>query len=175
MKETQSASLASQSFVFEVDAYQALKEYLGDIASRLPAGEEETLEDVEDRLAEIFREQLSSPMMVVTDRMVREAINQMGDPAAFGDRRIREEQPKEEGRRHRLQHLHRSQTDRVLAGVCGGLANHFHIDPALLRLVTLLLIIFGGLSVWIYIILWVIIPEEPIEPQASNQPNSHNP
>ena len=51
-----------------------------------------------------------------------------------------------------------STTDKKIAGVCGGLADHFGIDSALLRLVTVLLILFGGLSLWVYIILWIIIP-----------------
>ncbi len=60
MKETVNASVASQSFVFEADAYSALKSYLDDIAARLSEEERETMQDVEYRLAEIFREQLPS-------------------------------------------------------------------------------------------------------------------
>ncbi len=54
--------------------------------------------------------------------------------------------------------LYRPYNDRVIAGVCGGIARYFGLDPALLRIVALLLIIFGGLSLWVYIILWVITP-----------------
>ena len=56
--------------------------------------------------------------------------------------------------------LYRS-ADRSIAGVCGGLADYFGLDRSLVRIATLLLIIFGGLSLWIYIILWIIIPEAP--------------
>ena len=51
--------------------------------------------------------------------------------------------------------------DGIIAGVCGGLAAYFDADPTLIRLVTLLLILFGGLSLWIYIILWLIVPKAP--------------
>jgi phage shock protein PspC (stress-responsive transcriptional regulator) len=44
--------------------------------------------------------------------------------------------------------------------VCGGLAEFLGIDATILRLVTLFLILFGGMSLWIYIILWIVIPEE---------------
>ncbi|MDY5240422.1 MAG: PspC domain-containing protein, partial [Alistipes senegalensis] len=57
--------------------------------------------------------------------------------------------------------LYRSRTERSIAGICGGLAAYFDADPTLIRLVTLLLILFGGLSIWAYIILWIVIPEEP--------------
>ncbi len=54
--------------------------------------------------------------------------------------------------------LYRPYTDRVLAGVCGGLARYFGLSSSLLRVISLLLILFGGLSLWVYIILWIITP-----------------
>lgn len=74
MKETISVNLASQAFTFDKDAYRRLKEYLDAIRRRLPAGDPEILNDVEARLAEIFRSRISSPMMVVTLQMVQGAI-----------------------------------------------------------------------------------------------------
>ncbi len=49
----------------------------------------------------------------------------------------------------------------VLAGVCGGVAEYFGLRASSVRLVTLLLILFGGLSIWIYVLLWLIVPKEP--------------
>ena len=57
--------------------------------------------------------------------------------------------------------LYRSRDDRWLAGVCGGLAEYFNLDPILIRV---LFILFGfavGGGVLIYIILWLIIPQAP--------------
>lgn len=85
MKETISVNLASQAFTFDKDAYRRLKEYLDAIRRRLPAGDPEILNDVEARLAEIFRSRISSPMMVVTLQMVQGAMAQMGDPSEFGE------------------------------------------------------------------------------------------
>lgn len=56
--------------------------------------------------------------------------------------------------------LRRSKTDRMIAGVCGGLAESFGVDSSTVRLVTVLLVLFGGLSVWIYIIAAIIMPLE---------------
>ncbi len=56
--------------------------------------------------------------------------------------------------------LYRSR-DGVVAGVCGGLAEHFGLKTSMLRLITLFLILFGGLSLWVYIILWLIMPKAP--------------
>ena len=56
--------------------------------------------------------------------------------------------------------LFRSQ-DSIIAGVCAGLAEFFGLDTSLVRIATLLLIFFGGLSLWVYIILWLIVPKAP--------------
>ncbi len=56
--------------------------------------------------------------------------------------------------------LFRSQ-DSIIAGVCAGLAVYFALVTSLLRIETLILILFGGLSLWIYIILWLIVPKAP--------------
>ena len=57
--------------------------------------------------------------------------------------------------------LYRSRTDRVIAGVCGGLGRYFNLDPVIIRVITVVLALtaFGG--VLAYIILWLVVPEEP--------------
>jgi len=59
--------------------------------------------------------------------------------------------------------LYRSQTDQVIAGVCGGLAEHFDIDPVIIRVVFILLAFFGGGGVLIYFILWIALPKKPYD------------
>jgi phage shock protein C len=56
--------------------------------------------------------------------------------------------------------LARSTTDRMIAGVCGGLAKYFDLDPAIVRLVFLLFTLAGGAGPLIYLILWIIMPLE---------------
>ena len=56
--------------------------------------------------------------------------------------------------------LFRSQ-DSIIAGVCAGLAEFFGLDTSQVLIATLLLIFFGGLSLWVYIILWLIVPKAP--------------
>ncbi len=51
--------------------------------------------------------------------------------------------------------------DRIIAGVCGGVAEFFGLDVSLVRIATLIMILFGGLSIWIYILMWLIIPNGP--------------
>jgi len=164
MKETVNVNIGSQAFTIDVDAYGALRSYLDDIRSRLPENDTETMEDIERRIAEIFREKKTSPMMVVTLATAREAMARMGRPSDFGEPHTGRKEPEPELPRK----LHRSRTDRSIAGICGGLAEFFGADAALLRLATLFLILFGGLSIWVYIILWIIIPEEPADRRERN-------
>ena len=56
--------------------------------------------------------------------------------------------------------LYRSKNNRRVAGVCGGIAEYFDIDPTLVRLLALLFILLGGAGVITYLIAWIIIPEK---------------
>jgi len=55
--------------------------------------------------------------------------------------------------------LYRSESDRILGGVCGGIAEVYDFDPALIRIITIVLI-FSGLTPLVYLIAWLIIPSE---------------
>jgi phage shock protein C len=55
--------------------------------------------------------------------------------------------------------LYRSRGQRMIAGVCGGLADYFNIDATLVRVLFLLLAVFGGTGLVIYIVMWVIVPD----------------
>jgi phage shock protein PspC (stress-responsive transcriptional regulator) len=56
--------------------------------------------------------------------------------------------------------LYRSNSNKMLGGVCGGLGNYFHIDPTYIRLFFVILTVAGGFGVPLYLILWVVIPPE---------------
>jgi len=57
--------------------------------------------------------------------------------------------------------LYRSKENRILAGVCGGLAEYFGASPTLVRIITLLLFLLPGIGILTYIIFWMVIPEKP--------------
>jgi phage shock protein C len=66
--------------------------------------------------------------------------------------------------------LRRSRDDRVLGGVCGGLGRYLGLDPVLLRLAFAVLLFAGGAGVLIYIIAWIVIPEEQPGDQLGEAP-----
>lgn len=58
--------------------------------------------------------------------------------------------------------LYRSRTDKVIAGVCGGIAEYFNIDPVIIRVIAILLLLPGGLPGFVpYVIMWIIVPLRP--------------
>jgi phage shock protein C len=55
--------------------------------------------------------------------------------------------------------LYRSQNRRMVAGVCGGLADYFNIDVTVIRVLFLILSVFGGSGLVIYLVMWIIVPD----------------
>lgn len=56
--------------------------------------------------------------------------------------------------------LYRSESDKILGGVCGGIAEVYDIDPTIVRIVTLLIVLGTGAGLLVYIIAWLIMPTE---------------
>ena len=57
--------------------------------------------------------------------------------------------------------LYRSKEDRIIAGVCGGMAEYLNVDPVWIRLVAVLLVFAHGIGILIYILAWILIPPNP--------------
>lgn len=58
--------------------------------------------------------------------------------------------------------LYRSTTDKKIAGVCGGLAEYFNIDPVIPRVIFAILLLPGGFPGFVpYVLLWLIVPVQP--------------
>ncbi len=57
--------------------------------------------------------------------------------------------------------LYRSRRDKLIAGVCGGLANYFEMDPTWVRIIFLLFFFMGGSAMLVYLVMWLVVPIEP--------------
>ena len=58
--------------------------------------------------------------------------------------------------------LYRSQNNRIIGGVCGGLSDYFGWDPTLVRFVFAVLLLAGGNGLLLYLLLWILTPLEPV-------------
>lgn len=61
--------------------------------------------------------------------------------------------------------LYRSRSNRMIAGVCGGIAERFGLDPTLVRIVFVASILLPGPQVLLYLLMWMIVPQEPLAEQ----------
>ncbi len=68
-----------------------------------------------------------------------------------------------------MNRLYRSRTDRVIAGVCGGLAEYLQLDPLLIRALFIILAVMTGVGVGLYILLWIFVPEAEREYGGSDE------
>lgn len=68
--------------------------------------------------------------------------------------------------------LYRSRRRRVLGGVAAGLGEYLNLDPILVRIILVIIALINGLGIILYIVLWIIIPEEPFERAYNMGPSS---
>jgi len=163
MKKTFTINISGSIFHIDEDAYEKLQVYLRSINAHYGASEEgrEIVADIESRISEIFNEKLSSKDQVVTEIMIDEVITIMGKPEEIFEIDNEEEEvvagTKKSYRRRRL---FRDPDHRVFGGVASGISAYFGIDVVVIRLIFVLLFVFGyGFSFLLYIILWIVVPK----------------
>ncbi len=66
-----------------------------------------------------------------------------------------------------MKRLYRKRNDRMLAGVCAGLGDYLNIDPTIVRIIFIVLVFAGLGGVLVYLILWLITPEEPLADETT--------
>lgn len=62
-----------------------------------------------------------------------------------------------------MKRLYRSVNERIIAGIAGGLAEYFAVDPVLVRLLWIASVLIGGAGVFLYFLAWLVIPEAPAD------------
>ena len=61
----------------------------------------------------------------------------------------------------RNRRLYRSQSNRMIAGVCGGLAEYLQVDATIIRVIFVVLAVLGGAGLPIYLAMWIVVPKQP--------------
>ncbi len=159
MKDVKQCSISSVAFTLEIDAYQTLYDYIEAIRNRYgtdPDGDE-ILMDIETRVAELILA-VHSADRVVAKPLIDNIIAQLGSVDDIcGDAQSAEQEPTREKRKSYRQ-LYRNIDEMAIGGVCSGIAAYVGCSVPLVRLIALLLLMCGGASFWIYVILWVVVP-----------------
>ena len=178
MKTTVRISLGESIFTVEDDAYKYLQEYQKALQNqyRIKNNGRAIIHDIEIRMAELFNYKLDKTKQVITYLDVYEVIEVLGKPESFEEpktntssvnaddfqviNRPRKKRSKHSNKRwnKRSKSMFRDIDNRILGGVCSGLAAYFGTNPVIFRVLFALLFFFGGGSVIIYIVMWVALP-----------------
>jgi len=166
MNKTVSVNISGYIFNIEEEAYHRLVQYLERIKSfyKGSEGADEIVADIEGRIAELFQAFLKENQQVITMANVESVMETMGNPEQYDDGDFFEDEPKgKSGSRaqsgNRQRRVFRDPDNAAVAGVCSGLSHYFGWDPIVLRLIFLFSFLFAGTGLFIYIILWIVIPE----------------
>ncbi|MCK5170720.1 MAG: PspC domain-containing protein, partial [Bacteroidales bacterium] len=159
MKKTVKINISGVIFHLDEDAYQILQNYLTAINQRFASSEEgkEIISDIEHRIAEILQSKLSEQKQVISKEDIDEVIEIMGRPEDF------ESEEESNGKDYHQyekssKRLYRDPDNRILGGVCSGIANYLNIDPLIIRILFLVLLFAFGVIAIIYIVLWALLP-----------------
>ena len=187
MKKTVSINLGGFVFNIDEDACDRLSQYLADIEKRFPEEERaEIIRDIEERMAELLTYKLQN-RNVVEINDVEEVIEVIGKPEQFEDESGDEASDTSEStsdntagstgstvnigsaavRQPRKQRkLYRNSNDRMVSGVASGLAAYFDLDPAIVRILFVILAFASlGWGILIYLILLIAMPEAKTKAQ----------
>ncbi len=170
MKKVININFQGRVVPIEESAYEILKKYTESL-SRFFANEEgkdEIINDIEGRIGELFEETLKKGTTCICDDDINKIIASMGRPEDFEAEEIsvkeqlggnadnqNQQQNNNAKGTHVKTKMFRDENNKVLGGVCSGIANYFGTDITIIRI---LAVIFFGATFLPYLILWVVIP-----------------
>lgn len=164
MNKTISINLGGFFFHIDEDAYQKLSRYFDAVKRSLsPDGRDEIMKDIESRIAELFQERLQNDKQVVGLSEIEEVISIMGQPE---DYKIDDEKTSYQSSSssstnfyYPSKRLYRDKENGMLGGVMAGLGHYLGIDTLWLRIIMVILFFGFGTGLFVYIVLWILVPE----------------
>ena len=168
MNKVEKVSIGKCAFSLDEKAYATIKGYLDslNLYYKKIEGGREIMEGIEERMAELLLEKTGDGFNVVSDDVAQEVIDILGRPEVIEEDSAAAESPKYkfEGKKR----LYRDPTNKVLGGVCSGLAAYFNTDTVLFRVLFVVLTLVPGFLTWghgssiapiIYLIAWIAMPK----------------
>ncbi len=177
MKKIININLSGRVIPIEDSAYEKLQAYIESLRRYFAheEGRDEIINDIESRIAELMSEKTKTGVHV-TDEDVEEIIHSMGrvedfeaadkEDAATTENTSGQQQNTGGGYSYTTKEkrrLYRDTNDKFLGGVCSGIASYTNIDPAVIRLIFVILTLATGLGVLAYIVMWVLLPPKDLE------------
>jgi phage shock protein PspC (stress-responsive transcriptional regulator) len=156
-------------------AYESLKQYIESLRSYFEKeeGRDEIINDIECRIAELCDDQLKKGTVCITEAHINLIIASIGRPADFEAQDGFEASAGTNSSTSQQQtyttytneptynkRLYRDESNKVLGGVCSGIANYFNVDPLVVRILWILL---AGVNILAYLILWIAVPSSSVK------------
>ncbi len=163
-------NIAGRMVPIEEDAYLVLKDYINSLERQFTGDDgKEIIEDIENRIAELFAIRLESGAHSIVKADVQKVIETLGTANDLNDGRNttsnnRQQYSQNTGRQsyqgqtYTRARLLRDPYDKVIGGVCSGIGHYFDIDPVIVRLIMVVLFLTAGIGLLAYIIAWAVIP-----------------
>lgn len=164
MKQVININYQGRIIPIEITAYDMLKKYIDSLHRYFneEAGKEEIINDIEDRIGELFQERLKNGAVCITDTDVEAVIASMGRPEEFD---LKEEDASNDQKKQNNapsgssgKRLFRNEQQKIIGGVCAGLADYFNIDVTVVRLLFVVMFFSFGIGLIPYIVLWIVAP-----------------
>ncbi len=171
-------NLAGRMVPIEEDAYNSLKDYISSLHRQFTGDEgKEIIQDIENRIAELFAIRMNGGVPAIDLSDVKKVIETLGTASDLGAEGRGSQQSGNQSQgyqgsssytynpppgggyyRQRQPRLLRNPFDKMIGGVCSGIAVYFDIDPVFIRLVMAVLFFSFGIGLIAYLIAWGVIP-----------------
>ncbi|HSC54583.1 MAG TPA: PspC domain-containing protein [Phnomibacter sp.] len=178
MKKVININFQGRVVPIEETAYEMLQNYISSLRAYFAneEGRDEIINDIENRIGELFGDTLKKGAACITDADVEKVIASVGRPEDFAADDATDESSSYSSSQQNTgnsyqgsteynfesKRLYRNESDKLLAGVASGLAQYLKLDPSIVRFIFILLVIFGGSGILIYIILWIVLPSRSL-------------
>ena len=175
MKKVININFQGRILPIEEMAYENLKQYIESLRTYfdLEEGKDEIINDIECRVAELCEERLKKEAVCISEEDIDLIITSIGRPADFeaqegfetnasanaGTNQAQSNAQNYSGQTYQKR-LYRDEQNKVLGGVCAGIANYLNLDPILVRVLWLLLF---GVSFVAYLLLWIAVPSTSVK------------
>ncbi len=175
MKKVININFQGRILPIEEMAYENLKQYIESLRTYFEQeeGKDEIINDIECRVAELCEDRLKKGAVCITEQDIDLIITSIGRPADFeaqdgfeanttanaGTNQAQSNTQNADGQTHQKR-LYRDEQNKVLGGVCAGIANYLNLDPILVRVLWILLF---GISFFAYLLLWIAVPSTSVK------------
>jgi phage shock protein PspC (stress-responsive transcriptional regulator) len=165
MKTTRNITIGGRIFAIEDDAYVRLESYLAEVRNVFNnyTDPQEIVADMEDRMADHFEQHHANRERYITLADVEQLIATMGSPEDLrrtsDGSSIHNQSPNSDYMPRATRKLYRNPDDKIIFGVCSGLAAYFGMDVVFVRLLFVVITLMGGSGILLYLILFIIMPE----------------